>query len=258
MSEEDVELHDEENKKPRKKKKQPLSPEEFEITVSEIVLDWSKYTEFFCGKVRKTLNLPKDAPSKSEFKSIDKKLLETVKDYEKIKAPKQKRVTTGDKSNKGFKQVRFAVAKVVTFVNANGDLSAELKLQPVPEAGGDAIFSVAQMTQILTWYINKHSCKNENKKSEITLTQPLIDLFEGLLERCDKADVTKLESGGYRITHNCLQKLTPKLFDVVVPVPNSLMTEPVKKAHAEREKLFKERTEAHNKKLADAKEAKKK
>ena len=234
---------------PRKVKKQPLSAEDFDALINEVVIEHGNVYHPFTGAAKKGITFPEGAPGKNEFSQWDKQLLHLGAIYKKLlkmdkKKAKKKAAKAGappaDSNEKGFKQPRYVCAAAVTFVNTHGNVPPDLKLIPLPECGGDAVWNIAQGTQLFSSYVDEKKLKGV-EKSKITLDQPMTDLFKPYFGQIDKVKIVETD-GKYILTHTTLQALIPRLFDRELPVLPEQFPEDEKMRSRKRAEVFKERT----------------
>lgn len=246
-----------EGTKKKGKAKEPLTVEEYEKRVTEIVQEVSNLANILTGNNKKKYVLPEGAPARTEYTNLTKSLEKTVTLYKKLgKKQKRKVVNKSTATNRGFKQERFANEDLVAFVNENGDLPKDLHLKPSNDAGGDAIWTIAQCTQMIIWYVEQKGLKDNAKRSEIKLDAPLLKLFDPHFAKLDKSKKQMFERDGSKyIVHQTLQVLIPQLFDREITIPESMLTPDVRKTMLDREKLLKERTEQNRTKRAEEQKA---
>jgi hypothetical protein len=233
-------------KQPRARKTEIQSPDEFATLVNETAEKWRQIYIHFVGNNKKGLNLEETAPGKNEFASVEKQIRDLEAAYKRLhrKIKKKTKKNPDGGEGKGFKQARYVNKLAVEFVNKYGDLPANLKLMPLADAGGDAIWNIAQGTQLIVAYCEVNGLKNSAARSHITLNEPLVELFKPFFPQVDKKLITE-KDGKYIITQTTLQSLLPKLFDRELPVLDTDNTEEEKKRTRDRETLLKERTEAN-------------
>jgi hypothetical protein len=239
-------------KVPRKSKQEAMTPEVFELAIDELIKAWQAVYTNYTGVHKKTLTFPDGAPGKNEFVGFEKRLQSLVPEYRKLsKKPKKKQAkNSGSTDGKGFKQYRYVCKSAVEFVNTYGNLPAELKLIPLKDLGGDAVWNIAQATQLIIGYVEVSNMKTESEKSKIVLNQPLVDLFKPFFKELDRKMVTERD-GKYIINHTTLQSLIPKLFDKRIPVMATELTPADRKRMTDREVILHGRTVA-NKGVRDA------
>jgi len=248
---------DDPNKAPRKSKVEPLSVEAFELIIDEDIREWQAIYTHFTGVHKKNLNFPDGAPGKNEFVGFEKRLHGLIALYKKLARKQKKKVTqkaaVPGAEGKGFKQSRYVNKAAVEFVNTHGDLPAELKLTPQKDVNGDAIWNIAQATQLIIGYVETAKLKTEAEKSKVVLNQPLHDLFKPYFKDVDKKNISERD-GKTIIGHTVLQSLIPKLFDKKIPVLASEYSADERDKMAKREVLLRERTATNRgKRDADAK-----
>lgn len=232
--------------KPRGQKTPPLTAEEFRAVTAGLVAEWMTIQNYYAGTNKHKFEVPEGAPTKQELQSVIKMLESASKQYEKVtkKSKKAPAATkgSGQKANaKGFKQPKFVCKEAVDFVNKYGDLPPQLHLQPLPAANGDAIWNIAQATQLLQSYIERHHLKNPQKRSIITFDAPLTALFKPFYDKIDKKKITLTEDGRWIIGHNTFQGLIPLLF-VPPLVPSKYLDAIETKRSEEREAVLARRT----------------
>ncbi len=230
--------------KPRQKKTPALTPEEFSKEVETVSNLWHIIANYYSGVNKRKMKTGDNAPSKIEFNSINKMLDGMQKPYAKM-SKKPKRKTTPPKNgntSRGFKQERFFYKAGVSFVNSHGDLDDNLKLEPIAAVGGDAVWNIAQATQLIVSYVERHHLKDPNEKTKITFDGPMTELFEAHMGSIEKKKWSTNADGKFVINHNTLQSLIPKLFDRDVPVPESYLSAPVKQKLLDREVILSLRT----------------
>jgi hypothetical protein len=238
-------VKEEKNTKPRGKKTPPLSPEEMAAEVAKLIAAWMPMQNYYAGTHKQKFNLPEGAPSKSEFQALIKMLESISKMYEKLtKKPKKSTMADskkGVKGLKGFKQPKFVCQSAVKFVNEHGELPPALHLQPLPAANGDAIWTIAQGTQLFQSYIERNHLKDPQKRSVITFDTVLTQLFRPLCDGVDKKKITYTEDGRFIIGHNTFQGLIPLLFSPPL-VPEKYLDAVEQKRSEEREAVLTRRT----------------
>lgn len=231
--------------KPRGKKTPPLTPEEFAAECAQLVAGWMPLMNYYSAAGKQKFELPEGAPSKSEFQSLIKMFESINKGYEKLSKKPKKTTTDATKKAvkglKGFKQPKFVCQAAVKFVNEHGELPPALHLQPLPAANGDAIWTIAQATQLFQSYVERHHLKNPVKRSIITFDAALTALFRPFIEQIDKKKVTLTEDGRFIIGHNTFQGLIPLLF-VPPLVPPKYLDAVEQKRSEEREAVLARRT----------------
>ena len=246
-------------KKP-KKKTLPPTEEEAEAMINAIVQDVTSISNFFNGSKRKTLTMPEDAPAKTEYNSWTKDLHHLLTLYRKlskikpVKRAKKPKDPSKKSNNRGFKQERFLCPEAATFVNSHAGLPDDLKLRPMSDVGGFAVWTIAQATPLFGAYIDAQGLKNPEKRSQMRLDKPLEELFKPFMGDLKKSQ-TWTKDGVVWITHPTLQHLVPLLFLKGLPVLPSMMDDGLKDRLLKREALLKERTAAaRDKRKADDKE----
>jgi len=224
-----------------KKKIPPMIPEEFLALSESVHADLLKIGNYYTGVNKRPHKGSDEAPSKIEFNNLGKAIDSLGKHYAKMaKKPKRAPAPKSTDPNapvktKGFKQERFFKAAGVNFVNTHGDLPAHLHLEPIPDLNGDAIWSIAQATQLIISYVERHNLKNPDQKTKVTLDKDLTDLFRPYLSTIDRKAKTEGHGGTITIEHKTLQSLIPKLFEKNIPVIPDYLTEETKKRILERE-----------------------
>ena len=251
-----------------KRKIPPKSKEEYALEVDDIKRAIALVEDAFTGANKKRFNLPDEAPAKPEYAALIKALEHTVVTYGKLlqkpkisKATKAAQRAADGKSsskNRGFKAERWAAPSIVKFINSYCELPADVQIKASAETGGLGIFSIAQCTQALQWYVDKHQLKGV-KRSQIRLDANLMALFGEYLPTLDKKQ--SWEEGGQRmIAHTTLQVLIPKLFDRTIPVLQTMLTPETLTVMSKREEILRDRTNVNRarreKEAADAKNAK--
>lgn len=246
---------------PRKQKRKipPMTRDEYVVETNVVVQELNNLADIFTGANKKKFTLPDGCPAKSEYHNLEKQLQHAVALYGKLLKKPKKPSKKQAPGNRGFKQERWANPSIVTFVNTHCDLPAELKLVPSADSGGLAIWTIAQCTQVLQWYVEKNNLKGA-KRSEVRLDANLMALFKDNLSILEKKQCWERE-GATWIAHTALQVLIPKLFDRGIPILASMLTPAVLDVIQKREDLLKARTGENRTKrqaVADAaKEAKK-
>lgn len=237
--------------KPRNKKTPALEPEEFAKEVEAVHAQWRLISDYYSGVTKRKFKAGDSTPSKIEFNSVGKMLDSLPKPYTKMaKKPKRKVTVNPDaKKSKGFKQERYFLAAGVAYVNAHGQLPDPLKLEPLADLGGDAVWQRAQATQFFSDAVK--ALKDPNEKTRVTFDAPLTALFKPFLDTIDRKKWTLTAEGNIIVDHKTLQSLISKLFEKNIPVIPKHMTEETKRRLAEREVLLGKRTETNR----DAREA---
>jgi hypothetical protein len=240
----------------RKPKVEPLTPEEFEVVLEALVREWQNIYTHYTGQHKKNITFPEGAPGKNEFVGLEKRIYGLASLYKKLnRKVKKKKVTapaTGAPGSefKGFKQPRYVSKTAVDFINTHGSLPPELRLTPLKEVNGDAVFNIAQATQLFISYVETHRLKGTVKKSEITLDRPLADLFRPHFKEIDRKLIRE-EGDQSVIDHKTLQSLIPKLFDREIPVLPEVYSMDDRAKTLQREIFLKEKT-ATNKAAREA------
>jgi hypothetical protein len=226
--------------KPRAKKQPPLTPEEFGAKVAQVITDYMNLMNWFTNKAHK-YEVLENSPSKAEFQNVIGILEKLVKQYEKLaKKPKRKAAAGG--AIKGFKQPKFVCPAGVKFVNEHGELPAHLHLVPLPQADGWGIWNIAQATQLIQSYVERHHLKDAKARSHIAFDKVLTELFRPLIDTVERK-VWSLSPDGLIITnHNTLQALIPRIFESIVVVPAKYVDEAETKRSLEREVILSQRT----------------
>jgi hypothetical protein len=239
-------------KKARNPKREPLSHEVFEEHVSNTCQSWSAIVRYYTGPTKKSINFCEHTPGKTELTNLTKYIQGLGPAYAKIGKKKPKKHTVKSNKNRGFKQEHFVAPGAITFANNYGNLPPNLKLIPLTDVGGWAIWNNAQATQLITAYIETEGLKDPNQRSKITFDKNLTELFTPYFSTLKKKDIVR-ENDKIIIKHTILQSLIPKLFDTDLPVPPVLFTPDEKTRLAEREKVLKARTDANRQKREDSK-----
>lgn len=250
----------EQAKREPRKARPPMALEQIGALADEVVRNASKIGDFFSAN-RKTLVLPEDHPSRSEWTTLCKDIHKLVTLYKKLlkcKKGKKKAVEGVMPKNRGFKQERWIIPAAVEFINKYGDFPPELQVVPVKGSGGHALFTIAQGTQLFgSYYPDTRGLKNAAKRSEVTMDEPLLKLFEPYMQDLKKSQTWKDADGKICITHPVLQHLIPRLFLEGLPVPEEFKTPAELERLEARHKLLKQRTSgAREKRDAEAKAAK--
>lgn len=242
-------MADKELKEPkiRKIKTPALEPEEFAREVEATHSEFLKIANYYSGVTKHKFKAGDSTPSRIEFNSVGKMLDSLIKPYAKLfKKPKRKVVRKPDaKKSDGFKQKRFLKAHAVTFVNDHCNLPEALKLEPLADLGGDAVFSFAQATQALLGRVEEKHLKDPHEKTRITFDGPFNALFAPLIDTIDRKKWIKTAEGNIVLDHKTLQSLIPKLFEKHIPVIPKYVTDETKRRIAERETLLGLRTNAN-------------
>lgn len=227
--------------KPRSKKQPPLAPEEFGAKVAQVIADFMPIMNYFVGSHKHKFEVLENAPSKAEFQNVIGILEKLVKQYEKLaKKPKRKAAAGG--AIKGFKQAKLVCPAGVKFVNEHGDLPAHLHLVALPQADGWGIWNIAQATQLIQSYVERHHLKDPKARSHITFDKVLTELFRPLIDTVERKAWSLTEDGRIVTNHNTLQALIPRIFESIVAVPAKLIDEAETKRSLEREVILSQRT----------------
>uniref|UniRef100_A0A6C0CFU1 Uncharacterized protein n=1 Tax=viral metagenome TaxID=1070528 RepID=A0A6C0CFU1_9ZZZZ len=227
--------------KPRAKKQPPLAPEEFAAKVAQVIADFMPLMNYFVGTNKHKYEVLENSPSKAEFQNVIGILEKLVKQYEKLaKKPKRKAAAGG--AIKGFKQPKFVCPLGVKFVNTHGDLPAHLHLVPLPQADGWGIWNIAQATQLIQSYVERHHLKDPKVRSHIAFDKVLTELFMPLIDTVEKKAWSLSPDGLIITNHNTLQALIPRIFESFVVVPPKYVDEAETKRSLEREVILSKRT----------------
>lgn len=233
--------------KPRNHKTPAIDPEEFAHEVEAVHAEWAKIANYYSGVNKQKFKAGENTPSKNEFNSIGKMLDSLVKPYTKMfKKPKRKQVKKPDlNKSKGFKQESFLKAPAVTFINEHARFPDAVKLEPLADLNGDAVWSIAQATQTILAYIEEKHLKDATDKTRITLDAPLGSLFRPHLDLIDRKKWSQTADGHIVISHTTIQSLLPKLFEKRIPVIPKYLNDETKRRIADRESLLGKRTESN-------------
>ena len=233
--------------KPRNRKTPAIEPEEFAQEVEAVHAEWLKIANYYSGVNKRKFKAGEATPSKNEFNSIGKMLDSLVKPYAKMfKKPKRKQVKKPDlNKSKGFKQERFLKAQAVAFVNEYARFPDNIKLEPLTDLNGDAVWSIAQATQEILSYIEEKHLKDTTDKTRITLDAAMGGLFRPYLDLIDRKKWSQTADGHIVISHTTVQSLIPKLFEKNIPVIPKYVNDETKRRIADREALLGKRTEAN-------------
>ncbi len=244
-----------EEKKKRTAYRAPTD-KEYEKLIEAIIEEFDTHIKaLFADK--KNSEFPEDAPTHTElvaWTKIDREKL--VKAYSKLWKLKVHKPTHRQGEDRGFKTPRYANSSLVKFVNNHCDLPDDLHLSAVMD-NGNAIFTCAQATSILTDYIERHSLKDKDKKSIIIPDNDLEGLFLPLYSGIKKTKKQEID-GKTCFNHATLQALISRLFVPTLTVLPSKNTVQQKALLKKREAWLKQRTNENKKRREEQKEAEKK
>lgn len=242
----------------KKKRKAYEAPDEkgFEKLVDTLIDQFEAYVKALFANKKHT-EFPEDAPTSSELSGWIKQLRhDLTKQYNKLYKQKVQKPKQKQGEDRGFKTPRYAAPTLVKFVNDHCALPKELYLEPIM-SNGNAIFTCAQGTSILTDYIERKGLKDKEKKSVIVPDDPLDDLFKplyGFIKKNKKQEI----DGKTCFNHATLQSLISKLFIPQLSVLECKYTPKQRTLLKSREEWLAERTSQNKAKREAAKEEDKK